>query len=45
MMDAECEDLCYLSFRVFTKKFGDMPRSDISRETGFNKAGWSDSED
>jgi hypothetical protein len=40
MMDVECEDMCYLSFHVFAEKFGDMPYSDISRETGSNKAGW-----
>jgi hypothetical protein len=44
MMDLECEDMCYLSFHVFKDRFGDMPHSDISRETGSNKAGWPDLE-
>jgi hypothetical protein len=42
MMGLECEDMCYLSFHLFAEKFGDMTHSDISRETGSNKAGWSD---
>jgi hypothetical protein len=45
VMDAECEDMCYLSFHVYAGKFGEMPDSDISRETGSNKAGWVDAED
>jgi hypothetical protein len=45
LMDVECEDMCYLSFHVYAEKFGDMPHSDISRETGSNKAGWSKSGD
>jgi len=36
--------MCYLPFHVYAKKFGDMPKSDISRETGFNKGGWSAAE-
>src|SRR5262249_535733 len=31
VMDAECEDLCYLPVRVYQEKFGDMPDSGISR--------------
>jgi hypothetical protein len=42
LMDLECEDMCYLSFHVFKEKFGDMLHSDISRETGSNKAGWNE---
>jgi hypothetical protein len=38
--DGECEEMCYLSFQVYAEKFGEMPRSGISRETGANKAGW-----
>src|SRR3982751_1746731 len=36
MMDLECEDLCYLSARVYLKKFGEMPDSGISRESVSN---------
>jgi hypothetical protein len=45
MMELECEDLCYLPVRVYSEKFGEMPDSGISRETGFNKAGWSDADE
>ena len=45
MMDLECEDLCYLPMRVYAEKFGDMPDSEISRETASNSAGWSDADD
>jgi hypothetical protein len=40
LMDMECEDICYLSFHVYKERFGDMPRSNISRESCSNKAGW-----
>jgi len=39
-MDVECEDMCYLSFHVYEKKFGEMPRSEITRESASNPAGW-----
>ena len=45
MTELECEDLCYLPVRVYEQKFGDMPRSEISRETGSNHAGWSERDD
>jgi hypothetical protein len=45
MMELECEDLCYLPVRVYSEKFGEMPDSGISRETGFNKAGWSEGDE
>jgi hypothetical protein len=45
MMELECEDLCYLPVRVYSEKFGEMPDSGISRETGFNKAGWPDADE
>jgi hypothetical protein len=45
MMDLECEEMCYVSFHVYQGKYGDMPDSDISRETGSNEAGWPDAED
>ena len=44
MTDLECEDMCYLPLRVYEDKFGDMPPSDISRETGSNEDGWSDTD-
>jgi hypothetical protein len=37
MMELECEDLCYLPVRVYSEKFGEMPDSGISRETGLTK--------
>jgi len=44
MMDLEGEDLCYLPVRVHSEKFGDMPDSGISRESGSNSAGWPDAD-
>jgi Protein of unknown function (DUF4240) len=40
MMDLECEDMCYLPFHVYEERFGEMPHSDICRESCSNKAGW-----
>jgi hypothetical protein len=40
VLDAECEEMCYLSFHVYEERFGDMPDSKISRESGSNKKGW-----
>ena len=45
MMELECEDLCYLPVRVYSEKFGEMPASGISRETGSNKAGWPEADE
>ncbi len=42
LMDFECEEMCYLSWHIHNEKFGDVPQSGISRETGSNKAGWPD---
>lgn len=42
IMDLECEDICYLSFHLYENKFGDMPDSEISRESGTNPNGWPD---
>jgi hypothetical protein len=42
LMDLECEEMCYLSFHLHAEKFGDVPPSGISRESGSNKAGWPD---
>jgi hypothetical protein len=39
--DAELEDICYLPFHMYRKKFGDPPASGISRESGSNEDGWS----
>ncbi len=40
MMDIECEDICYLPARIYQEKFGEMPASGISRETGSSKDAW-----
>ena len=40
LMDLECEEMCYLSARLYEEKFGEPPPSAISRESGSNKAGW-----
>ena len=40
MMDLECEEMCYLSWHLYQDKFGEMPRSSISRESCSNQAGW-----
>jgi hypothetical protein len=42
--DLECEEMCYLSWHLYRDKFGEMPPSGISRETGSNEAGWEDSD-
>jgi Protein of unknown function (DUF4240) len=38
--DAELESMCYLPWHIYQEKFGDMPASGISRESGSNVAGW-----
>lgn len=40
VMDADCEEMCYLSWHLYREKFGDMPASGISRESCSNRAGW-----
>jgi len=40
IMDMECEAMCYISWHVFREKYGEMPRSEISRESCSNRAGW-----
>lgn len=40
VMDAECEEMCYLSWHLYHEKFGEVPPSGISRETQSNAAGW-----
>ncbi len=40
MPDLECEEMCYLSFHVYSEKHGEMPSSGISRESCSNAAGW-----
>lgn len=42
MFDWECEAMTYVSFHLFEKKFGEMPATDISRETCSNTTYWSD---
>jgi hypothetical protein len=41
-MDVECEDMCYLSYHVYVERFGEMPRSNITRESASNPSGWSE---
>ena len=40
MMDVWFEDLCYYPWHMYRRKYGEMPRSGLSRETGSNKSGW-----
>ncbi len=40
--DAECEPMCYLPWHLHHDKFGEVPRSGISRETCSNSAGWAE---
>ncbi len=40
MFDWECEEITYISWHLYETKFGDMPASDISRETRSNQDGW-----
>jgi len=40
VVDAECEEMCYLSECLYHDKFGEVPASGISRETQSNSAGW-----
>jgi hypothetical protein len=40
LMDLECEEICYLPWHLYQKKYGDAPPSGISRETCSNKAAW-----
>lgn len=40
VMDMEAEEMCYLSWHLYEEKFGEVPPSGISRESGSNQAGW-----
>jgi len=40
IMDMECEAMCYISWHIFCEKYGEMPPSEISRESCSNRAGW-----
>lgn len=40
--DAECEQVCYLSWHLHHEKFGTVTPSGISRETCSNSAGWAE---
>lgn len=42
LMDMECEEMCYLPWRLYRTKFGEAPPSGISRESCSNKAAWTD---
>ena len=38
--DAECEQMCYLSWHLYHDEVGEAPPSGISRETQSNSVGW-----
>jgi hypothetical protein len=38
--DAECREICYLSWNLYWEQFGEVPPSEISRESCSNSAGW-----
>jgi hypothetical protein len=40
VVDASCEQMCYVSWQMYHERFGEMPPSGISRETCSNFAGW-----
>jgi hypothetical protein len=40
MMGLQCEDMCYLSWHLYQEKFGELPESEISRESCSNAQGW-----
>jgi hypothetical protein len=40
VFDAECDQMCYLSWHLHNEKFGSVPPSDICRESCSNSAGW-----
>ena len=40
LMDAEFEEFCYCSYWFYKEKYGPVPPSDTSRETGSNTSGW-----
>jgi len=40
VVDAECEQMCYISWHLYYERFGEMPPSGISRETCSNFAEW-----
>jgi hypothetical protein len=40
VVDAECEEMCYLPWHLHHERFGEVPSSGICRETQSNTAGW-----
>lgn len=40
MADLEAESFCYCAVYLYEDLYGEMPQSDISRETGGNQSGW-----
>jgi hypothetical protein len=40
IMNVELEELCYQSYWLYEEKYGPMPPSEISRETGANAERW-----
>jgi hypothetical protein len=45
IIDAECEQTCYLSWHLHREKFGEIPPSGISRESCSNSTGWAENEE
>jgi hypothetical protein len=42
LLDVEFEEFCYHPRWLYQEKYGPMPPSDISRETGSNASGWAE---
>jgi len=40
VVDAECREICYLSWNLYQERFGEVPASEISRESCSNVTGW-----
>lgn len=40
LSDAECEDMCYLPWHLYKEKYGEPPKSGISRESCSNSEAW-----
>jgi Protein of unknown function (DUF4240) len=41
LIDLELEEICYLPYGLYEERFGPVPTSGISRETGSKRDGWS----
>jgi DNA-binding transcriptional ArsR family regulator len=40
LSDAECEEMCYLPWHLYKEKYGEPPKSEISRESCSNSDAW-----